>query len=548
MKKKYVTFAMFVWLVLIGAYVRVSGLHAYYFSPDDVMHLYLSDWNTFHELLESVVPTGRPPLMNLLLHFLMRMSRNELALRCISLIPGIGLIFVFFFLGRKASGTASGITMSFIAAFAYGPILVSQVVREYGLLLFFLSMAYLLFLLYSDEKKYFAGYITFLCLAVLTSYAAVIPIAGLGLVHVVSLLHPKKPIKRAIKLLCAYLLPALFFGLFYLLHVRQFIESAVYSRSKEVYLQAMFARTLRDWLLNIHDLYKYIFTEPFAGAAILASLIGFYSLWSKGRRNIIAITAITFLINVILTSLGLFPFGGGRQSIYLLPLLALAVGAFVQHSLEILKTVLQKNQNLSKWASRGKSAAAAISALLFIVSTVLLALNYKQTDFLRRYGGPSWREFPVTRKAYMQLHGSLRKELHAGDVILTNGQTSKYILWAFNRRQSFEPFSDDLLATRYLGVDCYFIPTWHIATRERLVKILKEIDMREPDGGERARIYVLNMGWNDPVREALLELSSQTSLMEKQLIIAGSSIFAVDSEMPIQMLEQSPPRAGGKGV
>jgi predicted membrane-bound mannosyltransferase len=132
--QKYVLLAVVVWILVIGMFIRIWGLWNYAFSPDEVMLASVAIGDSLHDVWSALRDQTNAPLMYGILYGLIKISPDELMLRCISLLPGAGLILVFFLLGRRISGMASGVTMAYLAAFSCGAIQISQVVRPYSLL------------------------------------------------------------------------------------------------------------------------------------------------------------------------------------------------------------------------------------------------------------------------------------------------------------------------------------------------------------------------------------------------------------------------------
>ena len=92
---------MVLWVGMAGIFIRIWGLWNYAFNPDEVMLSFVADADSFSSLWEGIKGQTNAPLMYGILHLLIMFSKNELLLRCISLIPGAGLIFIFYFLGKR---------------------------------------------------------------------------------------------------------------------------------------------------------------------------------------------------------------------------------------------------------------------------------------------------------------------------------------------------------------------------------------------------------------------------------------------------------------
>lgn len=112
---------MVLWIGMAGIFMRIWGLWNYEFNPDEAMLFCVAAADSFNALWEGIKNQTNAPLMYVILHVLLiKCSKNELLLKCITLVPGAGLFFIFYFLGKRLSGTVSGITMAFLCAFGYG--------------------------------------------------------------------------------------------------------------------------------------------------------------------------------------------------------------------------------------------------------------------------------------------------------------------------------------------------------------------------------------------------------------------------------------------
>src|SRR5512137_1402725 len=79
---------MVLWVGMAGIFIRIWGLWNYAFNPDEVMLCCVAAADSFSALWEGIKVQTNAPLMYVLLHLLIMLSKNEMLLRCISLIPG----------------------------------------------------------------------------------------------------------------------------------------------------------------------------------------------------------------------------------------------------------------------------------------------------------------------------------------------------------------------------------------------------------------------------------------------------------------------------
>jgi len=492
--------ALVLWLGLLGLIVRVWGLDAYCFSPDDLMHLRVASGRTLHQVWESGLPLNNAPWMYFLLHYLLKISENELFLRSISLVPGVGLIFTFFFLGRKASGTLSGLAMACMAVFGNGAILLSQVIRPYSLMVFFLSLALWAGLCYWEERKdkYLYAYVLSMFLAIFSHYPAILPMTAIGAVCLVHAAMKREGIRTYARISFVHLPLLIQVGLLYHFHVYRFLDHTTSAEVKAEYVRPYFPETLSSLFGNIPGLFEYLFVPSVVPLTIALTGLGIVVLWRTSRPYLAGIIVATFAIGFLLTYLRIYPFGGSRHSIYLFPFVALSIGAFVQCLFDRFRGFLERRRASGKrqWLGRYHGVLLGTGVACLVLSTLGLSLRYEKHDFRREYiylGG--YDEFPLTREDFDRIMKSLRCGIGANDVILSNSQTSNYFLYGPKPRES-EVVSKRLERISWEGKDLFVARTWKFGSPGGLRKALRDSGSYV-DLGEDSEIWVLNIGWRD---------------------------------------------------
>ena len=186
-----------VWLGAAGLLVRFWDLWGYYPSYDECRKLLAirgTDLLTVWEQSREVVV---PPLELLVLFLARQISSQPLFMKLVSLIPGAAMVFILYLLGRRAAGRVGGLVSAVTAAFAYGPMLVSGVIRPHLLSLMLLSLACLYFLKGSDRTGWrdLLSYFILMILAVGVHYSAGVVLAALLLVRLASLLLRRRPLR-----------------------------------------------------------------------------------------------------------------------------------------------------------------------------------------------------------------------------------------------------------------------------------------------------------------------------------------------------------------
>ena len=532
--------ALVLWLGLLGLIVRLCGLGAYCFSPDDLMHLRVASGETLGQVWALGLPLENAPLMYLLVHYLLKISRNELFLRSISLVPGMGVIFVFFFLGRKASGTFSGLAMAFMAAFGNGAILLSQGIRPYSLLMFFLSIALWSLLCYGEERKdrYLYAYVLSMSLAIFSHYAAILPVTAIGVVFLVHMAIQREGIRVYRRFLLVHFPLLVQAVLLYRFHISRVFHYAPKIEAKAEYLRPYFTETPSGLFENIHGFFEYLFVPSVVALTIALAALGVPVFWRTSRKNLAAIVLATFSIGFLLTVLKIFPLGGSRHSMYLFPFVALSIGASVQCAFDCFRGFLETRcaSRRMEWVDRYRRVLMGAGVGCLVVFTLALSLRYEKHDFRRAFiylGG--YDEFPLTREDYGRIMNHLESGLGANDVILGNAQTSNYFLYGPKPRE-VEVLSKRLERISWEGKDLYILGHWKFGHPRGLRKALRSLGPHvELD--ENSRIWVLNIGWRDLLGgRAVSEVVCRSDICS-ELSVLGGFVFSLKGQEVLRKLE-----------
>jgi uncharacterized membrane protein len=150
----------------------------YYIEYDGYWHVFIAK-QAWSNLLVEYQATAHPPLFFLLLRAATGLGDSRLIYRLVSILSGIGAIFV---IGRIASKVTGSALAAVLTAFVFGlseiAILISLEVRSYMLCALFVLLA---FYFYVDivniqpgqsDRRARAGFSVSLCLAVLSHYSA----------------------------------------------------------------------------------------------------------------------------------------------------------------------------------------------------------------------------------------------------------------------------------------------------------------------------------------------------------------------------------------
>ena len=541
--QKYVLLALVVWLLVIGMFIRIWGLWNYAFSPDEVMLASVAIGERLHDVWSALRDQTNAPLMYGILYGLIKISPDELVLRGISLLPGAGLILVFFLLGRRVSGTAAGVTMAYLAAFSSGAIQMSQVVRPYSMLLLFLSLALWFFISYAItcRQKYLYGYSLFMLLSIASHYSAVICFAAIGIVWFSRLLIQRESVKEFSKIGLTHLPPLVIFILLYVYHISfQTAGGGVYTAIKQTYLASLFPHTLTGFTHNTAALFRYLFSPMKAKWLMVIAASGFLSLWQSRQRYTAITVLITFLLSFVLAGLNVYPFGESRHSIYLFPLIALLIGAAVQSGYNFLnhcvipflsrRIYFQNKKFQTKFSCAGVTGLAA--------TALIIALYFQQHDFLRSYG--AYNEFPLKQESYAKVKDYLKENMQPHDIIITNLQSSSYFIYNQYLQTNHKP--QTFFLSWYCGkivwneFDCFYLFRWKFENIETVLRALKGIN-QHVDSRKISKVWLVNIGGDaDEIETYLSAQPSYLPYIHRELSVEGGSIYSVKTDNIIQNL------------
>ena len=540
--KRYLTAFLVIWIAGAGLTIRVWGLNRYYFNPDEIMHLVISSSATLADIQETNQEHTHAPLMYWLFHFWMKISRNEIFLKSISLGSGTALIVVSFLLGRKASGALAGLVMALLVAFSYGATLLSEVVRPYMLETAFLSLALLFLIRYwqGAGRKSAWAYAVFMFLAIATQYSAVIPAAAIGLVWFGRAVGQRRLRQEGGFAILLYLVLvtavlALFFP-----QVHAVLESRRFQHTVSGYLAPHFLETWSEIGGHLWSLYTYLFLPPLATLFLVLSLLGALALIRTSRLEIPLIVVLTLLLNSILALLKYYPLGGARQCAFYLPLATLLVGAAFQYGYDAIRKFSSARAGfLSGQGKKLEKASLGAGTMGVLLATVLIGAWYEKWDFLRNYPFPDpWAkfEFCLTRQNYTRVLQYLEQKVPQNDVVVSNAGTSNYILWA-TQQSGLLVGREFVTPMDFQGRTIYFVHTWGFLNQNLLRSTFEKL-ARKKLLTPSTTLWLFNIGFRDLAHQTAADPLLRGAV-QQTLVLEGSYLYALDSAAILSGLQKT---------
>ena len=169
-------------LIIISVYLRINGTGDYYYSADELLHINIAKGDNLLQVLQFSLFETHPPILYIFLHYWLMISDNIYFVRSLALVFGIALIPLYYLIGKKLNGKATGLCSAILIAFGHGTIIQSFVVRHYAIFLFFLSLAFYFYLKWKENPatKNLLLYFIFAILACLTHFSGIFAIFAIA--------------------------------------------------------------------------------------------------------------------------------------------------------------------------------------------------------------------------------------------------------------------------------------------------------------------------------------------------------------------------------
>ena len=313
--------------------LRVIDSRRCYLNPDEVQHFIAAQSSTWVAAYHSSRGLAHPPLLILLLHGVLFLGRAEWILRMPSVIAGTAALLLIFAWLRRAVGEVPAIAGMGFMALSPAAISASTEVRQYGLLLFFVSCA-----IYATERMldeclvlWAVAQGSFLLLAFLTDYTALLAIGALDIYILIRIILTHVPYRVVLTAgIFQVALVAMLVWL-YFWQIRYFVGSPLSYLQPHFYVEG---ETPFKFILR--TVYRTFFhVVGFGGrwlalAAMLSFVAGLGAIATgrtKGSRFTAILVICPFVVGFVAAVFRVFPFDGTRHQAYLLPFIAAGVGA-----------------------------------------------------------------------------------------------------------------------------------------------------------------------------------------------------------------------------
>jgi Dolichyl-phosphate-mannose-protein mannosyltransferase len=326
------------WLALAGGLaVRLAPARAYFLGPDEALHHLLASQASVSAAYRAALTNAHPPLLILVLYYWRSLGQSELMLRLPSVLAGTACCWIVYRWLKQVADRSTALVGLLLCAFAPALVELSAEIRQYALLLFFMSACLYLAerALREDSWRWMMLFSLSLLGALLTHYSSLIFASAMG----VYLLVRQVPYGKSPRVFAAWVggqAAAMALTAYFLVtHVARLRQIGMPQRIADTWLRqsiyhpgedhaAVFA-AVQTWRF-----FTFLLGNGVGGAALtlLAFLVGLASLLRRQGpvhergprpRQLALLLGLPFLVCCGTALAGLYPYGGTRHDAFLAP-------------------------------------------------------------------------------------------------------------------------------------------------------------------------------------------------------------------------------------
>lgn len=325
---------------LAGLVLRLRLAATTYLNPDEAYHALLSTSN-WRDLWNNSLTVAHPPLLILVAHMALMLSRSELAVRLVPVLAGSLFPVLIYVWLRKVSGRMAAMAALLLLTLAPHLVEVSAQLRSYTLAFLLLAAALLALerALDEDRWQWMVAYSVLLCLCILSDYSMAFFVGAAGVYCLLRIANRPGAVKAAWA--AGQLAAAALYGALFVMQVRSLSGGGIERAAVSGWLYGAFPRPGEMWafpFVNTVKPFAYLMASIPAGAVALAMFVAAAALLCTGRtgsdrgkaRGLAALLVVPFLLNMAGAYSHFFPYGRSRHSLVVGLFAACGVGIFVE--------------------------------------------------------------------------------------------------------------------------------------------------------------------------------------------------------------------------
>jgi Dolichyl-phosphate-mannose-protein mannosyltransferase len=325
-------------IMLLGAGTRLYHLAYKPLWLDEAVLYWISRGGLGDIVTQNAASNSAPPLFALLVALSSKVGESEATLRIAPWLAGVLAVGAIYLLSKEFLSPAAAYFCALTVAIATSQVLYSQQLREYSIAFLLAIINLLFFYRYSREPSWtrWALMTIAMIVGVFTQYGLALLVASLNLVFVCELGYSTQRRILALKWIASQILVlSAAVAVFQLSLKQQFVAGGFGASSVSNYLASGY------WNSELRSLPKFALTNtiglidfafPAAPLFLLLVLVGFVSCIRdpSGRRPLL-ILATPLLLTLVAACVRLYPYLGGRQDIFLTPMIYVFAGFGVQY-------------------------------------------------------------------------------------------------------------------------------------------------------------------------------------------------------------------------
>jgi len=321
-------------LLAVGLVVRLGAAWGTFLNPDEALHYLIANQASWRIAYQASLTTAHPPLLILLLYVWRTLGASEFVLRLPSGLMGTAFCWAYFKWLTTAFGRAAGWIGLVLVTFLPPMISLSAEVRQYMLMLFFItSAAYLLErALAKNSVGLMLLFSVCLYLGLLSHYSGFLFAAAIGAYGLLRLLSGRSPVTVITAWMSGQVGALGIAAFLYATHVSKQKSSTQAMQAMEEWLRKSYYHPGHDNLLlfvlgRSFGVFQFIFGHlavgDVAGLLFSAAVILLFRGKNVSSQNRIStwqlgvLLSLPFVLNCAVAIMKVYPYGGTRHCVFL---------------------------------------------------------------------------------------------------------------------------------------------------------------------------------------------------------------------------------------
>jgi len=323
-------------LIAAGLVARLLPAWRFFLNPDEALHVFLASQTSLDMANKAALTAAHPPLYILLLYYWRWLGQAEWVLRLPSVLAGTASCWFLHRWLKLVTDRATALVGLFLFSFAPTLIWLSAEIRQYALLLFFMTACLYLAeiaILENSPARMILFTLSFYG-ALLTHYSSLIFALVMG-IYMSARLYPFRRNLRFFGVWAAGQIGgAAIVGYYLLTHFTRLRSTGMVRGVSETYVRKSLFHPGENHLVGFIALqtlrfFTYLFSHGVVGSlALLAFLAGIALLltkrvaWTNSAatpRQLALLLGLPFLVECSVALAGIYPYGGTRHCIVLSP-------------------------------------------------------------------------------------------------------------------------------------------------------------------------------------------------------------------------------------